>query len=139
MDKRIKALWIEALESGEYKQSTGSLRYTPEDSGEPKFCCLGVLCEVAIKDGLDIEFDPEGETYDGCSAFLPEKVQHWAGLEDEGGYVRSVDSGYLQTHVEYTVPGGDYGYTEEASTLLTLNDAAMWPFEKIAKVIDEQF
>lgn len=37
--------WAEALESGEFAQAAGSLR---NSSG---YCCLGVACEVYIRDG----------------------------------------------------------------------------------------
>ena len=39
--------WIAALESDEYTQGTQYLR-----SKYNKFCCLGVLCDLAVKDGL---------------------------------------------------------------------------------------
>lgn len=42
MDPKIKAIWIEALRSGEYEQAVGALRQ--EDP--IRFCCLGVLCDV---------------------------------------------------------------------------------------------
>lgn len=38
----LQVQWIEALESGKYKQDKGALRRA-QDGG---FCCLGVLCEV---------------------------------------------------------------------------------------------
>lgn len=36
--------WVEALRSGKYEQGAGALRRT--DSGEARYCCLGVLCLV---------------------------------------------------------------------------------------------
>ena len=42
----FKAAWLAALRSGEYEQTTDSLR-RPEG-----FCCLGVACDVAMKMGL---------------------------------------------------------------------------------------
>lgn len=42
MDAELKAKWTAALRSGEYKQGKGQLR-----DGRGKFCCLGVLCNVA--------------------------------------------------------------------------------------------
>lgn len=41
MNAELKAKWVAALRSGDYKQTTGVLRL-----GDA-FCCLGVLCEVA--------------------------------------------------------------------------------------------
>lgn len=41
MKADLKAKWLEALRSGKYEQGRGALL----DGG--KYCCLGVLCEVA--------------------------------------------------------------------------------------------
>jgi hypothetical protein len=54
--------WINALESGEFKQTTFALR------DETGFCCLGVACNLV---------DPEGWTFDtGAHAysFLPNEA-----------------------------------------------------------------
>ena len=40
MNKEVKAKWIEALESGKYKQGQEQLR------NRDKYCCLGVLCDI---------------------------------------------------------------------------------------------
>lgn len=42
----VKKLWLEALESGEYKQTRRQLK------NNKGFCCLGVLTEVLMKNGL---------------------------------------------------------------------------------------
>jgi hypothetical protein len=42
--KNLVKAWLEALESGRYKQGKGQLR---TDLNE--FCCLGVLCDVAVE------------------------------------------------------------------------------------------
>lgn len=39
--------WLLALESGDYKQGTGYLR-----TKNNEFCCLGVLCDLAAKEGI---------------------------------------------------------------------------------------
>ena len=41
MDAKLKALWIEALRSGEYQQTADTLK------DRDGYCCLGVLCHVA--------------------------------------------------------------------------------------------
>lgn len=43
MKKRIANKWIKALRSREYEQGFGKLK-----NGN-KYCCLGVLCEIAKK------------------------------------------------------------------------------------------
>ena len=45
-----KAKWLEALESGRYKQAMGAL-YRPDTDYAPGFCCLGVLQHCTM-DGM---------------------------------------------------------------------------------------
>lgn len=44
MNKEAKQKWIEALRSGEFKQTQGALKRKEVDNF--KYCCLGVLCEI---------------------------------------------------------------------------------------------
>jgi hypothetical protein len=81
----IKSRWLEALRSGDYKQTTATLRST--DNG---YCCLGVLCELALQEGIVRREDGErwstyiatgdGGGYSDCN--LPEAVQEWAGIDE---------------------------------------------------------
>lgn len=80
MNPEIKDRWLQKLESGEYEQTTGELR---NDEG---FCCLGVLCEVAVEDGIICRGDsgylstgPDGMYVENST--LPREVVKWAGLE----------------------------------------------------------
>lgn len=41
MDSKLKAKWVKALLSGNYEQGTGAM------FNDSKYCCLGVLCDVA--------------------------------------------------------------------------------------------
>lgn len=50
--KEVYELWLEALRSGKYKQVDGALKGRL-DTGKMGFCCLGVLCDLAAKDGGD--------------------------------------------------------------------------------------
>lgn len=78
MNKKIKQKWVAALRSGDYKQGIGRLRL-----GD-KFCCLGVLCDIFIKE------TGQSEWINNCSfvnkdgtetdSFLPYCVSVWAGL-----------------------------------------------------------
>ena len=43
LDKKIKANWIKALLSGDYKQGSAALRNGNKKGG---FCCLGVLADI---------------------------------------------------------------------------------------------
>lgn len=42
MDRVLKDKWVTALRSGQYVQGVGELK-----TKDGKYCCLGVLCEVA--------------------------------------------------------------------------------------------
>lgn len=82
MKPEIKARWMEKLRSGEIPQITKRLR----DNGG---CCgVGVLCEVAVEDGV-IEHNSSSLGYrvqrDGYSfnIGLPVAVAQWAGLDEE--------------------------------------------------------
>ena len=56
MNEEIKAQWIEALLSGEYKQGKGALRNSKDE-----YCCLGVLCDLYSKNtGVEWGIDPLG-------------------------------------------------------------------------------
>lgn len=46
MDKKLKKEWVKALRSGDYQQ--GKSRLCTETKDGPKFCCLGVLCDIAF-------------------------------------------------------------------------------------------
>lgn len=84
MNEDVKELWTEALRSGDYEQGKGSLTNI-DGTGTKYFCCLGVLCAVAVANGLDLLVyeDEDRVTYNGASAYLPEAVMEWAGLEQE--------------------------------------------------------
>jgi hypothetical protein len=91
MNPEAKKLWIEALRSGEYQQTRSVLH---DDNG---FCCLGVLCDVAMKnwdimsewresteeerDAQDVLCDGPAYAFLGQVNVLPEQVMEWAGLE----------------------------------------------------------
>lgn len=74
MNKRIKKLWIKALRSGKYKQGQGQLRRgrKPENA---VYCCLGVLCDLAVKAGAI-------ESFVGMGGLPPDEVVEWAGLSE---------------------------------------------------------
>lgn len=87
MKREIAKRWAEALTSGKYKQTKGRLQRTkPGGKGEPVgFCCLGVLCELAVADGvIPPAYCPDhlsGGMYGGLWSTLPDEVQEWAGAE----------------------------------------------------------
>ncbi len=53
-DKKLALKWAEALESGKYTQGSGHLHQIPIQDQRARYCCLGVLCEVAkVPDSWD--------------------------------------------------------------------------------------
>lgn len=83
MKPEIKAKWIAALTDGTYEQAHEQLR-----DGD-KFCCLGVLCDLYVKETGDGEWNDElfvwgpGEPDDELGvedSELPPCVASWAGL-----------------------------------------------------------
>lgn len=76
----IAKLWTTALRSGDYNQ--GQLHLRAYD----RFCCLGVLCDLAVKNGIISE--PIGVSiyaYDGSEVSVPLAVMEWAGLSHADG------------------------------------------------------
>ena len=49
MNQKIKERWVKALRSGKYKQGKGWLRKSSGPKKKSEFCCLGVLCDLAVK------------------------------------------------------------------------------------------
>lgn len=116
--------WADALESGRYRQGRSYLR----DENDC-FCCLGVLCELAVQAGVITE--PEWRTcvgVGGCyyyygedSSALPPPVQEWAGLVCDPDFTVLVDGRKVDT------------------TAIGLNDRLGWTFPQIASVIRRQY
>jgi hypothetical protein len=114
MNPEIKAQWTAALRSGEYQQGTGQLAQKHE--GEWQFCCLGVLCELAVKADQDVTVTDGNidRLYDGQAALLPRSVAGWAGINTYGDFYAD---GYDQS-------------------LTAKNDNGM-PFTEIADLIEK--
>jgi len=80
----LKTLWVDALRSGKYQQTTTVLR-----SPQGGYCCLGVLCDVmgleweaAATTGLVVDYVPSiDSTGAQQSGFLSHKTCGEAGLD----------------------------------------------------------
>lgn len=70
--------WIEALESGRYRQTDGKLR---RDTG---FCCLGVLCDL-YDESLWRGDDTGNYLFCNMSEIPSGEVTIWAGLRQADG------------------------------------------------------
>jgi hypothetical protein len=119
MNPEIRARWTAALRSGDYPQGANALRR------HDRWCCLGVLCDLAEKAGVTTG-RPNGElgswTYDGWPDLLPPSVGDWAGLDTTSPEVMIENWN-----------GDGRGYD---TALTSLNDDERWDFPRIADAID---
>ena len=83
--KEWRRKWVEALRSGEYRQTTGTLRGI-SDGG---FCCLGVLCEIS-KTGEWVQDDGSWRyagPHHSDHATLSKPLQQLVGLRNQTGRI----------------------------------------------------
>lgn len=116
MDKQIKARWVEALRSGSYAQGRHTLR-SPRDT----YCCLGVLCDLAVRDGEGEWFDLATELQDG---------PHW--------HVKDGAHGFSQTGLPRHIMNWAGVRPAKQDTLIQMNDQEGSSFEEIAQYIEEE-
>lgn len=98
--------WVDALRSGNFKQITGALQ---DDGG---YCCLGVACEVAGKNGVDIRRYATGEIWGG-DLYGQKYVMDWLQIREGRGYI------------------------DEERNLVRYNDVEGLSFTKIADIIEQ--
>lgn len=156
MKAEVKAEWIKRLRSGEYKQGMGALKHDVSiDSDTTTYCCLGVLCEVAVDEGIVKRFDPkpqqmgEASNYgvtknDATTGVPPREVLDWVEIpkirfpsgvdvpNDEFQFTLKEDSA-LRERIEGYYPD------QRDFTLVELNDSGKFTFEEIATLIEEHF
>lgn len=126
MNSDVKAKWIAALRSGEYAQAQGILRSTDDT-----FCCLGVLCEVAVAEGVlpPAEKSRSGYWRYGSSTCNPPRLmaRDWAGFSDEEMFdVRGPNEHH----------GDEPSYGAAVESLMHLNDVRGMSFDEIADWIE---
>ena len=129
MKPEIKAKWVAALRSGEYAQGTCCLMQNT--STGPMFCCLGVLCDLAVKAGAEVTWECSNfngfeiwyaaastNCHDKHSEMLPACVQQWAGLNN----------------VDPTVHLSQFA----RKPITQVNDRERYSFSRIADLIEAQ-
>lgn len=136
-----RRLWLEALRSGEFGQ-VKSLLGRVDANGDVGYCCLGVACEVAIKNGLDLTRNvvveyPDTEEERTIVVYgkerehltLPLPVAEWLGLGAETS---------PELVVAYNEDSETYGEERLPERNLTsLNDGAGFTFEQIAAAVEK--
>lgn len=132
-------MWVNALRSGDYKQSAGALRIEYPNRKIPdrfKFCCLGVACAVYTQE-TDKKFrwvandlcwgedNIEGERLMGvlrkgeAHLILPQQVANWLGIE-----------------MDPVLGEDDLGRDIQASGA---NDDLHWTFKRIARAVEKRY
>lgn len=141
--KRNRKAWLEALRSGNYKQTKGKLR-----SRNGAYCCLGVACEVAevprvwrdkeyhYGDAEVLEAMKSDEWHDEASMSdyerydstgLPRIAREWLGVSEAGPKLAK----------PVTVRSIFNGVDELEDSLIELNDTYGWSFAQIADAIEK--
>lgn len=118
VNKERVALWVAYLRSGNFKQTEGTLRRVEQGTGEKRYCCLGVACELYENmTDLRVDFMNNG--------ILPANVVAWFGF-DRGNPT-----------IATTVCCDDCG--EEPVSASSANDGMGWTFEQIADALEKMY
>jgi len=84
MFKRVKDLWVKALESGNFKQTKGKM--IRGKGNQTSYCCLGVLARVYAKEhGISLKKGvvPVIKDLSEVGGDMPsDKVKNWAGITE---------------------------------------------------------
>lgn len=138
MNRANMRKWIDALRGGEYRQGRSYLKY--QFGNEITYCCLGVVCDLMEREGLDpglheYKIPNVWEHRDTGTAWirtprgggtLPGIAQEWLGIETDNPLLKAVirEAG--------TVRMRDRFATE-------LNDCDLATFADIADAIEYTF
>lgn len=118
---KVKAWWVKALRSGEYEQGKDCLVTEPEDDSEPfKFCCLGVLHDVAVKQGVSDWWENNNVIIDSPSF--------------GDGSVINCNSHIFNWAVD---SGSEFEWSDLENKLATMNDNKNMKFSSIANWIEK--
>ena len=127
----IQAL-VDALRSGEFEQGYSYLKMGN------RYCCLGVACEIAIRNGVELHT----ATLDGVTAFnsrkvdLPAKVSAWFNLEDSDPTLKVPPALYERRRTErLPVPMS----AASTTTAIALNDTFNFSFAEIADCFEHTY
>lgn len=129
VNKENMRLVVAALRSGKYLQGRGRLKEIFKDS--ISYCCMGVMCEVAMEHGVILATAtcPLGESsksvsFDGSATFLRGSVVDWLGLDlgvdGDGDPAIGMDG-------------------NETISAAFANDQLGWDFEQIAASMEEYY
>lgn len=151
MKTEIQQELVRRLRSGDYSQARGVLNRvgfaeweTHQENKMLGHCCLGVLCEIAVDEGvIDKQLDEYGRKNeygpDGSRSFPPNEVADWAGLK----YRTEEDPPTIyfdMTGVDLTERGNIKDWHKFGDRVLIpaheLNDDFKLSFDEIADLIE---
>src|SRR4051812_10826866 len=138
MDPAVKARWVAALRSGEYAQGRSALRTAVD-----KYCCLGVLCELAVEAGVIPPAVPSGPVGNpGGVGFSVYRYGETAGAGPASKYYESQYPPYVVAVWAGVNRYGDRHWSETddkaPESLVSLNDTGV-TFDEIADIIEAEF
>lgn len=135
VNKHNMLLWYRGLKSGQYEQTTNRLAQVVGD--KVSYCCLGVACEVAIANGLQLDKKISGEAIfysdrdQWTGGGLPWEVQQWLGVEETAPVIAP---DYAPDLIDPCVLDGCKCTAVSAARA---NDSLGWTFDQIADAIYE--
>lgn len=133
-------LWLDALVSGEFEQGLQYLR-----TSDNKYCCLGVACVVAARNGADERI---GQVTPGFQTMPEYALDEWLGVEIREFALPIASEDIADAQAEYLEvtpddadinkplsdwPIGSHGHN--AISFTGANDNLRWPFRKIAEKV----
>jgi hypothetical protein len=114
-------LWLEELRSGKWRQAKYVLHNTEEDS----YCCLGVLCELYVREFPDRLVE------------RAEGIEYVAELDTRGDEERDDDENYESPPDEAYVPCEEY-YVRDANGKMDYNKTMLpFPVREWAGLLDD--
>jgi hypothetical protein len=138
-------LWVSALRSGEYKQGSNRLRLEDPDTGEITWCCLGVACDIAQKNGAPVQLAGNPLVYQHPFVEKEFLVDGYVTAEEilpDGTLLHSSSHTYMPRAVLewYGIPEGSWqgDPVVHGDHLASWNDRGI-DFETIARWIEEEY
>lgn len=126
--------FLAALRSGEFQQG----QWLMNDSDE-HFCCMGVMAELAHRDGAvskDNRFS--AVMYGGFDHLPPRNVVEWVGVPAENVYDREEGNGFVNIRLFNTGLECSKTYRDFV-TASELNDTHGLSFAEIADLFEKEF
>lgn len=131
VNKERVRLLVDALRSGEFEQGQATLR-TQADT----YCCIGVACEVARRNGIGIEWKLETRSAccDACDQGGLSEVKRWFFDGQTGAFSDTVKDWYGFNEVDPRLGDGD-----SVLTMIGANDISGMNLSEIADLIDARY